>query len=128
MATESLTYAQIAERLGINAEAARGLVRRHHLPRSTANDGKASSARRRRHARRTGLARAYARTWASRAARAAPAWNAAAIAVTAAPLGTGGSTGKTVCAAGVCGVRTMRQASARRRFMRQKLISAVPVC
>jgi hypothetical protein len=40
MATESLTYAQIAERLGINAEAARGLVRRHHLPRSTANDGK----------------------------------------------------------------------------------------
>jgi hypothetical protein len=40
MAIESLTYAQIAERLGINAEAARGLVRRHHLPRSTANDGK----------------------------------------------------------------------------------------
>jgi hypothetical protein len=40
MATESLTYAQIAERLGINAEAARGLVRRHRLPRSTANDGK----------------------------------------------------------------------------------------
>jgi hypothetical protein len=40
MATESLTYAQIAERLGINAEATRGLVRRHHLPRSTANDGK----------------------------------------------------------------------------------------
>jgi DNA-binding CsgD family transcriptional regulator len=35
MATESLTYAQIAERLGINAEAARGLVRRYHLPRST---------------------------------------------------------------------------------------------
>jgi hypothetical protein len=75
-----------------------------------------------------GAGRAYARTWASRAARAAPDWNAAAIAVTAAPLGTGGSTGKTVCAAGVCGVRTMRQASARRRFMRQKLISAVPVC
>jgi hypothetical protein len=40
MAIESLTYAQIAERLGINAEAARGLVRRHSLPRSTANDGK----------------------------------------------------------------------------------------
>jgi hypothetical protein len=40
MATESLTYVQIAERLGINAEAARGLVRRHRLPRSTANDGK----------------------------------------------------------------------------------------
>jgi hypothetical protein len=40
MATESLTYAQIAERLGINAEAARGLVRRHHLPRSTGNDGR----------------------------------------------------------------------------------------
>jgi hypothetical protein len=40
MAAESLTYAQIAERLGINAEAARGLVRRHRLPRSTANDGK----------------------------------------------------------------------------------------
>jgi hypothetical protein len=40
MATESLSYAEIGERLGINAEAARGLVRRHRLPRSTANDGK----------------------------------------------------------------------------------------
>ena len=40
MATESLTYAQIAERLGINVEAARGLVRRRHLPRSTGNDGR----------------------------------------------------------------------------------------
>jgi hypothetical protein len=40
MAVESLSYAQIAERLGINPEAARGLVRRHNLPRSTANDGK----------------------------------------------------------------------------------------
>jgi hypothetical protein len=40
MATESLTYTQIAERLGVSAEAARGLVRRLHLPRSTANDGK----------------------------------------------------------------------------------------
>jgi hypothetical protein len=40
MAIESLTYAQIAERLCINTEAARGLVRRHHLPRSIANDGK----------------------------------------------------------------------------------------
>jgi hypothetical protein len=40
MATESLTYAQIAERLGISAEAARGLVRRRHLPRSTGNDGR----------------------------------------------------------------------------------------
>jgi hypothetical protein len=40
MAVEQLTYIQIAEHLGINAEAARGLVRRHRLPRSTANDGK----------------------------------------------------------------------------------------
>jgi hypothetical protein len=40
MATESLTYAQIAERLNINSEAARSLVRRHRLPRQTANDGK----------------------------------------------------------------------------------------
>jgi hypothetical protein len=40
MATESLTYTQIAERLGVSTEAARGLIRRHHLPRSTANDGK----------------------------------------------------------------------------------------
>jgi len=40
MATESLTYAQIAERLSINTEAARSLVRRHRLPRHTANDGK----------------------------------------------------------------------------------------
>jgi hypothetical protein len=40
MATEALTYAQIAERLNINTEAARSLVRRHRLPRQTANDGK----------------------------------------------------------------------------------------
>jgi hypothetical protein len=40
MPPESLTYVQIAERLGTTAEAARALVRRHHLPRSTANDGK----------------------------------------------------------------------------------------
>ena len=36
---EQLTYAQIAERLGITAEAARALVKRHRLPRARSNDG-----------------------------------------------------------------------------------------
>jgi hypothetical protein len=40
MATEQLTYAQIAERLGASVEAARAIVTRHHLPRSRSNDGK----------------------------------------------------------------------------------------
>jgi hypothetical protein len=37
---EHLTYDDIAQRLSITAEAARAMVRRHRLPRSTANDGK----------------------------------------------------------------------------------------
>jgi hypothetical protein len=40
MATEQLTYAQIAERLGASVEAARAIVTRHHLPRSRSNNGK----------------------------------------------------------------------------------------
>jgi len=40
MATEQLTYAQIAERLGASVEAARAIVTRHHLPRSRSNVGK----------------------------------------------------------------------------------------
>jgi hypothetical protein len=40
MAAESLTYAQIAERLGVSPEAARSLARRHRLPRAPGNDGK----------------------------------------------------------------------------------------
>jgi chromosome segregation ATPase len=35
---EQLTYAQIAERLGITADAARAIVQRHRLPRARAND------------------------------------------------------------------------------------------
>ncbi len=37
---EQLTYAQIAERLGVSPEAARAIVKRNRLPRSRANDGK----------------------------------------------------------------------------------------
>src|SRR5262245_25334310 len=40
MPLEQLTYAQIAERLGVTSEAARALVKRNRLPRSRANDGK----------------------------------------------------------------------------------------
>jgi hypothetical protein len=40
MPVEQLTYPQIAERLGVSAEASRALVRRHRLPRSRSNDGK----------------------------------------------------------------------------------------
>jgi chromosome segregation ATPase len=40
MPVEQLTYAQIAERLGVSAEAARAIVKRNRLPRSRANDGK----------------------------------------------------------------------------------------
>ena len=40
MSVEQLTYAQIAERLGVSPEAARAIVKRHRLPRSHANDGK----------------------------------------------------------------------------------------
>jgi hypothetical protein len=40
MPVEQLTYAQIAERLGVSSEAARAIVKRHRLPRSRANDGK----------------------------------------------------------------------------------------
>ena len=40
MATEMLTYAQLGERLGCSAEAARALVKRMRLPRHKANDGK----------------------------------------------------------------------------------------
>jgi hypothetical protein len=39
MSIESLTYADVAGRLGTSREAARSLVRRHRLPRQTANDG-----------------------------------------------------------------------------------------
>ena len=38
MPIEQLTYAQIAERLGITADAARAIVQRHRLPRARAND------------------------------------------------------------------------------------------
>jgi hypothetical protein len=41
MPVEQLTYAQIAERLGVSSEAARALAKRMRLPRSRANDGKA---------------------------------------------------------------------------------------
>src|SRR5215831_2130454 len=41
MTTESLTYADLAGRLGTTPEAARSLVRRWRLPRMKGNDGKA---------------------------------------------------------------------------------------
>jgi hypothetical protein len=41
MTTESLTYAEIGDRLGVSPHAARALVRRLHLPRQMNNDGKA---------------------------------------------------------------------------------------
>src|SRR5215203_3900089 len=41
MPVEMLTYAALAERLKISSEAARAIVKRHRLPRSRANDGKA---------------------------------------------------------------------------------------
>jgi hypothetical protein len=40
MPVEQLTYAHIAERLGVTSEAARAIVKRHRLPRSRSNDGK----------------------------------------------------------------------------------------
>jgi hypothetical protein len=40
MASELLTYAGIAERLGISTEAARAVAKRHRLVRSRGNDGK----------------------------------------------------------------------------------------
>jgi predicted nuclease with TOPRIM domain len=40
MGIEQVTYADLAERLNISAEAARSLVRRKQLSRQTANDGK----------------------------------------------------------------------------------------
>lgn len=40
MSIESLTYADLADRLGTTQEAARSLVRRLRLPRQTGNDGK----------------------------------------------------------------------------------------
>jgi hypothetical protein len=40
MPIEQLTYAQIAERLGVTPEAARAVAKRHRLPRQRANDGK----------------------------------------------------------------------------------------
>jgi hypothetical protein len=44
MPIEQLSYAQIAERLSVSAEAARALVKRHRLPRSRSNDGKTLAA------------------------------------------------------------------------------------
>jgi hypothetical protein len=44
MPIEQLTYAQIAECLGISSEAARAIVKRHRLPRSRSNDGKTLAA------------------------------------------------------------------------------------
>ena len=44
MAIEQLTYAQIAEHLGISPEAARAIVKRHRVPRSRSNDGKTLAA------------------------------------------------------------------------------------
>ena len=44
MPIEQLTYAEIAERLGISSEAARAIVKRHRLPRSRSNDGKTLAA------------------------------------------------------------------------------------
>jgi hypothetical protein len=43
MAVESLTYAEIADRLGVTVNAARGLVKRLHLPRQTNNDRKVTT-------------------------------------------------------------------------------------
>jgi chromosome segregation ATPase len=40
MAVEQLTYEAMAERLGVTREAIRALCKRHHLPRSRANDGR----------------------------------------------------------------------------------------
>ena len=40
MSVESLTYADLADRLGTTQEVARSLVRRLRLPRQTGNDGK----------------------------------------------------------------------------------------
>jgi hypothetical protein len=40
MGIESLTYSDLADRLGTTPEAARSLVRRLRLPRQTGNDGK----------------------------------------------------------------------------------------
>ena len=40
MSVESLTYADLADRLGTTQEAVRSLVRRLRLPRQTGNDGK----------------------------------------------------------------------------------------
>jgi hypothetical protein len=40
MATENLTYADLGERLGVSAQAARALAQRLRLPRQKANDGK----------------------------------------------------------------------------------------
>jgi uncharacterized membrane protein YccC len=44
MPIEQLTYAQIAERLGVTSEAARAIVKRHRLPRTRSNDGKTLAA------------------------------------------------------------------------------------
>jgi hypothetical protein len=44
MPIEQLTYAEIADRLGISSEAARAIVKRHRLPRSRSNDGKTLAA------------------------------------------------------------------------------------
>jgi hypothetical protein len=44
MPVEQLTYAQIAERLAVSAEAARAIVKRNRLPRSRSNDGKTLAA------------------------------------------------------------------------------------
>ena len=41
MAVEMLTYADLATRLNVSTEAARALAKRHRLPRSRANNGKA---------------------------------------------------------------------------------------
>src|SRR6202008_2219510 len=41
MSIESLTYEELADRLGTSAEAARSLVRRLRLPRRPGNDGRA---------------------------------------------------------------------------------------
>jgi hypothetical protein len=40
MPVEHLTYRDIADRLGISTEAARGLIKRHRLPRVDGNDGR----------------------------------------------------------------------------------------
>jgi hypothetical protein len=41
MSIESLTYAELSDRLGTSPEAARSLARRLRLPRKPGNDGKA---------------------------------------------------------------------------------------